>query len=93
MSGEPVWDCGKYMVEFVNEPLACASGDGLDERLHEHEGDKGSDCGIKGNVEVGHRVMSEIAATFIPFAPGLPCLVLTGNSSTLRFRDDAQGTT
>lgn len=93
MSGEPVWDCGKYMVEFVNEPLACASGDGLDERLHEHEGDKGSDCGIKGNVKVGHRVTSEIAATLMPFAPGLPCLVLTGNSSTLRFREDAQGTT
>ncbi len=93
MAGEPVWNGRDDMVELVKEPLACASGDGFDEGFGNHQGNEGPDSRVNGYVEVGHRVTSESEATLIPFAPGLPCFVLTGNNSTFFFRLEAQGTT
>ena len=93
MAGEPVWNGRDNMMEFVKKPLARASGDGFDEGFGNHQGNEGPDGRVDGYVEICHRVTSESEATFMPFAPGLPCFVETGKSSTFFFRVEAQGTT
>ena len=93
MAGEPVWDGGDNVIELMEKPLACASGDGFDEGFGNHQGNEGPDSRVNGYVKVSHKVTSEIEAIFTPFAPGLPCFVEIGKSSTFFLRVEAQGTT
>ena len=74
-------DCGKKWYA-KSKFVSCDVGLGLPEQSF-----RGVDA-----VLCHLRVISSILATLMPFAPGLPAFVVSGNSSTFFLRGDTQGT-